>query len=65
MRELSFPHREFSDDESGPDVLHAIRQALKDLKYGSLEIIIQDAKVVQIERKEKIRFNNDPINKKR
>lgn len=56
MREQSFSHREFSDGESGPDVLHAIRQALKDLKYGFLEIIVQDSKIVQIERKEKIRF---------
>ncbi|MGH7493333.1 MAG: DUF2292 domain-containing protein [bacterium] len=29
---------------------------MKSIRYGSLEIVIHDAKVVQIERKEKIRF---------
>lgn len=33
-----------------------ILQAVKGMRYGSVEIIIHDSKVVQIERKEKIRF---------
>ncbi len=45
---------------------HALRQqrdiedkiivALKGIRYGSVEIIVHDSKVVQIERKEKMRF---------
>jgi len=34
-------------------------RALQDIRYGSVEIIIHDSKVVQIERKEKIRIDTD------
>ncbi len=36
-----------------------IIDAIKSIKYGSVEIIVHDGKVVQIERKEKIRFDKD------
>ena len=36
-----------------------IIRALQDIRYGSVEIIIHDSKVVQIERKEKIRIDTD------
>ena len=42
-----------SDNES--NVEQAILQALKDLRFGSVEIIVHDSKVVQIERREKMR----------
>ena len=32
-----------------------ILQALKDLRFGSVEIIVHDSQVVQIERREKVR----------
>lgn len=34
-----------------------ILQAIKGLNYGSVEIIIHDSKVVQIERKERFRLD--------
>ena len=34
-----------------------ILRALQGLSFGSVEIIVHDSKVVQIERKEKVRFN--------
>lgn len=34
-----------------------ILRALQDLAFGSVEIIVHDGRVVQIERKEKVRFN--------
>jgi hypothetical protein len=34
--------------------------ALKGIRYGSVEIVIHDSKVVQIERKEKFRFETTP-----
>ena len=37
-----------------------ILQAIRGLKYGSLEIIVHDAKVVRIERHERIRIDVDP-----
>ena len=38
----------------------AILQAVKGIRFGSVEIIIHDSKVVQIERKEKTRFDHSP-----
>lgn len=40
------------------DVFEQIAQAINGIKFGSVEIIIHDGKVVQIERKEKLRFEN-------
>ena len=41
------------------NVEQAILLAVKGLRYGSVEIVIHDSKVVQIERKEKMRFGGD------
>lgn len=38
-------------------VEQAITQALRDLRFGSVEIIVHDSKVVQIERREKMRLD--------
>lgn len=47
------------------DLEQQILRAIKQVRYGAVEITIHDAKVVQIERKEKIRFAHDrPENKK-
>lgn len=42
--------REWQLSELGP-----VLDALKGMRFGSVEIFIQDSKMVQIERKEKIR----------
>ncbi len=42
-----------ADDAS---VLREIHNALRDLRYGSVEITVHDSRVVQIERKEKYRL---------
>jgi hypothetical protein len=34
-----------------------ILRALQEIRYGSMEIIIHDSRIVQIERKEKIRID--------
>ncbi len=31
--------------------------SLAEIRYGSIEIVIQDSRVVQIERREKVRFD--------
>ncbi len=36
--------------------IQTILQALSGIRYGSLEIIVHDSEIVQIERKEKIRI---------
>ena len=40
-----------------PYLLERITQAIGGLRFGSVEIVIQDGKVVQIERKEKFRLD--------
>ncbi|GAB4364212.1 MAG: hypothetical protein Kow0060_21240 [Methylohalobius crimeensis] len=39
-----------------PPVLAKILGTLKDIHYGTVEIVIHDGRVVQIERREKYRF---------
>ena len=41
------------------NVLESIQQALADLRFGSVEIIVHEGKVTQIERKEKFRLNQN------
>jgi hypothetical protein len=36
--------------------LQAVRQAVRGLAYGSVEVVIHDGRVVQIERREKVRL---------
>ena len=46
-------------DETHRQLTRQILQALQEIRYGSVEIIIHDSQVVQIERKEKIRIDQD------
>jgi len=39
------------------EILHKIASAIRGVRYGAIEIVIQDSRVVQIERKEKFRFD--------
>ena len=36
-----------------------ILEALRAIKYGSIEITLHDGRIVQIERREKVRLRND------
>jgi hypothetical protein len=46
--------------DNDPRIEQTILQALKDLRFGSVEIIVHDSKVVQIERREKVRVELEP-----
>lgn len=46
-----------SGKDWSPDVEQEILRAVRNLRFGSVEIIVHDSKVVQIERKEKIRLD--------
>jgi hypothetical protein len=48
----------FSKADRNVDVYEHIMLALKGIQFGSVEIIIHDGKIVQVERREKIRFEN-------
>jgi len=60
---------EVEDDPNSPDaarnraVVRAVLLAIKNVRYGSVEVTIHDSRVVQIERKEKIRFGKEGIGK--
>jgi hypothetical protein len=43
--------------EPSAELLRRIAEVIASVRYGSVEIVIQDARVVQIERKEKFRFD--------
>jgi hypothetical protein len=40
------------------DALNQIRDSLRDLRYGSVNIIVQDGVIIQIDRTEKRRLRN-------
>ncbi len=39
------------------EVERHILQSLRDIRFGTLEIVIHDSRVVQIEKSEKVRFD--------
>jgi hypothetical protein len=57
MQEALLSKEALNPDESNQMVERKILQAVKGLRYGSVEITIHDSKAVQIERKERIRFD--------
>lgn len=48
--------RHIQTHDPSPDIRTTLLEAIKGIRYGSVEIIIHDSKVVQIERKEKVRI---------
>ncbi len=44
---------------TAPEVALEILGALQDIRFGSLEVVVHNGRVVQIERKEKFRFSGD------
>lgn len=51
---LETTHREPRSSE----IATQISNILQEIRFGSIEIIIHEGKVVQIERKEKLRFDS-------
>lgn len=48
-------------EQHAPDIAKQIAIALQGIRFGSVEIIIHESKVVQIERKEKLRFDRQTV----
>ena len=46
-----------SEPDSSDEILRRIASAISGVRFGSVEVVIQDSRVVQIERKEKFRFD--------
>lgn len=49
--------------ESEKKLILQILKALKSIRYGCVQIYIQDSKVVQIDKTEKIRFDKEGLSK--
>lgn len=44
------------EQQRGQELLQEILKSLEGIRFGSVEITIHESRVVQIERKEKVRF---------
>jgi hypothetical protein len=44
-------------DETEARLAERIVQAIRGLRYGSVEIVVHDGRVVQFERRERVRFD--------
>jgi hypothetical protein len=50
---------EAANDHRGDQLAESILEALRGLRFGSVEIVVHEARVVQIVRTEKVRYAND------
>ena len=48
-----------------PQLLRELRQALRTIRYGAIEIVIHEGRVVQLELREKLRFEPDGSERRR
>ncbi len=42
------------------EIIQELVRAIEQLRYGSVEITVHEGRVTQIERREKVRFNQPP-----
>jgi len=40
------------------DIARIVESLLQDIRFGSIELVVHDGRVVQIEKREKIRLSN-------
>jgi hypothetical protein len=48
-----------------PALLRELLQALRLIRYGTIELVIHDGRVVQLERREKVRFEHEVTDSRR
>ena len=48
-----------------PLLLRELVEALRSIRYGAIELVIHDGRVVQLERREKVRFEHTVTEYKR
>jgi hypothetical protein len=46
--------------QANSEVVQEILRAIEQLRFGSIEITVHEGRVTQIERREKVRFNQPP-----
>lgn len=59
------PVRGDACEQSESDVDRRILQAVRSLDYGSVEVVVHDSRIVQIERREKVRFDKTTVEQPR
>ena len=47
-----------------PLILRELEQALRTIRYGSVELVIHEGRVVQLERREKVRVETEVTRRK-
>ena len=50
--------------DKGNEWLEVIKQNVETLRFGVVQVIVHDSKIVQVERTEKIRLDTRPIERK-
>jgi hypothetical protein len=58
-------HARGDDLDLPPALLRALRDALREIRFGAVELVIHDGRVVQLERREKVRFETEVSDRKR
>jgi len=43
------------------ELMQTILRAIRNLRYGTLEIVVHDSKIVRMERRERIRIDADAV----
>ena len=43
-----------------PALIRELAIALRSIRYGTIELVIHEGRVVQLERREKVRFEHEP-----
>jgi len=68
MKNLATVERGYPPDTKAQELTREIEReillAIRGIRYGSVEIVIHNSEVVQIERKEKVRFERDLLKKR-
>lgn len=57
---MADPLRSHRDDPRAALALDRVRDALAELRFGTVTIVVQDGVVVQVERTEKVRLPRPP-----
>jgi hypothetical protein len=66
LREDGSPlHARGDDLDLSPALLRALRDALRTIRFGAVELVIHDGRIVQLERREKVRFEPEVGDRKR
>jgi hypothetical protein len=42
------------------EILSTLTRLVRELRFGSIEIVVHDGRITQIERREKVRFSKAP-----